>query len=379
MFIVGCSIRKIVKEPKKKSYKKEFTSILEEASKIGINKIYYIPLSGIYEGNRDVINFINEMVDNYHYDYNQLVTLFNNAKLELISLKLVAPKVYYKKYKYLEAPLKKSKSKKRRYSRYGSWDRYKKYFLTKRHIRKGVEFWKKYRDDLERAYQIYGVPPEYILGIMGVETIYGVNTGRHLVFDTLATLAFEKHRRANYFKRELRKFLLMSKREGLNVAKLKGSYAGAIGLGQFMPSNFEHFAVDFNNDGVADLWNPIDAIGSIANYLKINGWRRDEPVAVRAKYRGMRFRKLRTGYKTKYSRKRLRKKYKITPRKAFKYKRYVSLIKLNRYKYDELWITTKNFYVITRYNHSAYYAMAVHKLAQIVKNRYLATQTLASK
>ena len=191
---------------------------------------------------------------------------------------------------------------------------------------------------------------------------------KYPVFDTLCTLAFEKNRRNKFFTRELREYLKMTKREDVDPREIKGSYAGAIGLGQFMPSNFEKLGVDFNNDGKVRISEPVDAIGSIANYFKQSGWKKGVPVATRVSYKGMRFNKHKTGYIHKYSRRYLKDIY---PKdKNFIYNDKVRLIKLERKKYDELWYGTKNFYVITRYNHSSYYAMAVHQLAQKIKQSY---------
>ena len=131
-----------------------------------------------------------------------------------------------------------------------------------------------------------------------------------------------------------------------------------------MPSNYEHYGVDFNKDGRITLQSPDDAIASVANYFKKNGWRKGEPIATRVKYKGTRFNKHKTGYKHTYHRHRLKG---ISPRERWDYKNKVRLIKLNKKKYDELWYGAKNFFVITRYNHSSYYAMAVHQLAQKIK------------
>jgi membrane-bound lytic murein transglycosylase B len=152
----------------------------------------------------------------------------------------------------------------------------------------------------------------------------------------------------------------------INIKNILGSYAGAIGLGQFMPSNYEAYGVDFNKDGKISLLHPLDAIASIANYLKQNGWKKGEVVATRVSYKGTRFNKYKTGYNTKYNRNNLKG---ISPKnKNWHHKGKVRLIKLNKKNYDELWYGAKNFYVITRYNHSAYYAMSIHQLAQAIKN-----------
>jgi membrane-bound lytic murein transglycosylase B len=162
----------------------------------------------------------------------------------------------------------------RRYSKIGRWTRYRNFFLTPRHINGGVNFWRQNVATLNKAYQQYGVPPEYIVGILGVETIYGGNLGKTRVLDSLSTKAFRSGRRQKFFRNELRKFLLMAKSEGLNPTTLMGSSAGAIGLCQFMPSNFKPFGVDFDRSGSCNLWSPKDAIGSVANYFKKHNWRK---------------------------------------------------------------------------------------------------------
>jgi membrane-bound lytic murein transglycosylase B len=151
-----------------------------------------------------------------------------------------------------------------------------------------------------------------------------------------------------------------------------GSTSGALGYGQFMPSSYINFAVDFNRDGKRDLWDAEDAIGSIANYFAQNGWNPSIPkVAVRARYKGNRFKRLKTGYKTKYSLSWLIKKYKIVPRERFSPHGKVSLIKLPRADFDELWLGSPNFRVITTYNHNTYYGMTVFELGEeIARRRY---------
>ena len=140
---------------------------------------------------------------------------------------------------------------------------------------------------LARAEQVYGVPAEIIVAIIGVETSYGGNTGRHRVLDALATLAFDYPKRADFFRKELEHFLVLTRAEGINPLRLKGSYAGAMGLAQFMPSSYRAYAVDFDGDGQRDLWqNPVDAIGSVANYLSKHHWRPGEPITTPAQASG---------------------------------------------------------------------------------------------
>jgi len=310
-----------------------------------------------YNNKREVKNFINMMVKKHHFNKKKLQKLFRDVRFQRVALAIFNPK-------YRKNPKKRPKH----YPKHGSWDRYSKSLLGKTRVEKGVRYMRNYRSIFKPVYRKYGVPPEYITAIIGIESYYGYNRGKFPAFDTLTTLAFEPNRRKKYFKYELKHLLLLSKKEKFNPKNVKSSYAGAIGLGQFMPSSYDLFAVDFNKDGRRSIQTTSDAIASIANYFKKNGWRKGEVVATRVSYKGDRYNKRKTGYKHKYSRNSL---VGITPyNKLWSYNGKVRLIKLDRKNYDELWYGAKNFYVITRYNHSSYYAMAVHQLAQKIKNSY---------
>lgn len=247
----------------------------------------------------------------------------------------------------------------------GSWDRYRRIHMDKDHINLGITFMKKNHKYLEKAYKKYGVSPEYITAIIAIESYFGDNCGKYYVFDQLVHLAFGKHRRKEFYKSQLEDFLRMCFKEQIEPRRVKGSSSGAIGLSQFMPSNYSLFGVDFDGDGKIRLSKPADAIGSIANYFKKNGWRKDEPVAIKSTFKGKRFYHKKIGLKYRYSQKSI----KLKPKGYFNYKREVILIKLSKAWSDEVWFGTDNFYVITRYNHSIYYAMAVHQLAQKIKWR----------
>ncbi len=249
----------------------------------------------------------------------------------------------------------------------GSWSRYRAKFVDPKHVRDGVEFWRRYRLDLQRAQRIYGVPAEYILAILGVETRFGGYVGNHRIIDALTTLAFDYDRRADYFRTELENYLLMAAAEGFDPAEPKGSYAGAMGLGQFMPSSFLNWAVDFNGDGQKNLWHPVDAIGSVANYFKAHGWRPGQPVVTPAQARHQHDPyQLETGYRAKYPLSELRRQG-ITPQAACPCDQPMHVLYLSYRDRHEYWLGHHNFYVITRYNNSSYYAMAVHDLAQSIK------------
>jgi membrane-bound lytic murein transglycosylase B len=304
-----------------------------------------------YNTNKKTIIFIDMMEKTHNYKRSYLEKLFSQVTVQKTPLRIFSKK---KKVKTL--------SEKKHYGVHGSWDRYVKYKITNKRIQQGKLFLKKYYTIFKKVEKKYGIPSEYIAAIIGIESVYGGNVGKYPVFDTLTTLAFEENRRSKFFTKELAKFIRLSYNQKFDPKKTKGSYAGAIGLGQFMPSSYEAYGIDFNKDGKVSLQHPHDTIASIANYLKKNGWKKGEEIATRVSYDGKRFEKYKTGYTTKYHRKEL---MGINPKyKKWNYFDKVSLIKLSKKSYDELWYAAKNFYVITRYNHSAYYAMAVHQLAQ---------------
>ena len=250
----------------------------------------------------------------------------------------------------------------------GAWTRYRKKFITDQRISKGLRFWEQYADDLARAEAAYGVPAEYIVSILGVETHYGGYVGQHKVINALSTLAFDYPRRADFFTDELTHFLAMSRAEGLDPLGPIGSYAGAMGLGQFMPSSFRNYAVDFDGDGRRDLWNPVDAIGSVANYFVGYGWRSGEPVAFTAVARGQAPRLMKADYTSRYTPEKLADSG-VLSSVPLDGHHEVSLLRLSSNDGPEYWIGLHNFYVITRYNHSTYYAMAVHQLAETLRDR----------
>ena len=315
-----------------------------------------------YNTNKEAIKFIDMMVTKHNYKPSYLKKLFSNVTKQDTPLNIVSRKKVKSKKKLSKEAIKKLKEK---YPLHGAWDRYVKYKVTPKRIKQGISFINKYKSTFDKVEKEYGIPAEYIVAIIGIESVYGGNVGKFPVFDTLTTLAFEKNRRNRFFQKELKEFIRLSYKQKFNPKNVMGSYTGAIGLGQFMPSNYEAYGIDFNKDGRVSLQHPQDAIASIANYLKQNGWRRGEHVATRVSYEGNRFKKYRTGYNTKYKRAELEG---IAPKFAsWNYNDKVRLIKLSKASYDELWYAAKNFYVITRYNHSAYYAMSVHQLAQKIK------------
>lgn len=249
------------------------------------------------------------------------------------------------------------------------WRSYRPIFLTEDRIRGGVDFWNKHRAALDTAARQYGVDPSYIVAIIGVETAYGRNFGQYNVLQSLTTLAFDFPPRQDFYRKELEQFLLLTREERINPHRLKGSYAGAMGMSQFISSSYRHYAIDFNNDKQRDLWRASDAIGSVANYLKKHGWKRRGDVAVPASVSGNRYKQY-AETKAKKPRHTLAqfRNAGIKPLGRF-WSNKVSLIELVGTRDTEYWVGGDNFYVITRYNHSPKYAMAVHQLAQAIEAR----------
>jgi membrane-bound lytic murein transglycosylase B len=249
-----------------------------------------------------------------------------------------------------------------------SWEEYRGNFVNPRRIAAGKGFWKTHRRALARAERRYGVPAEYIVAIIGIETFYGRNAGRWRVVDALTTLAFDYPARSPYFRSELEQYLLLSRDTGADVFSVRGSYAGAIGIPQFMPSSTRRFAVDFDGSGAVDLRrSPADAIGSVANFLKEHGWQSGEEVLFEAKLTGEAWRPLADGsVDPKHPLEDLRKAGVEFPQPARA--AHAALVELETpERPSEYRVGLQNFYVLTRYNRSAFYASAVHDLAQELK------------
>ena len=318
-----------------------------------------------YRQNAKTKECMRTLIKKYDFTKKELDALFSNVKVQKSALRAFTPRKQQKRRKDTRTAKQIAKAEKIR-RKYGSWGRYVRLKTNPSRVKQGVNFIRKHQKTFDKVEKKFGVPKEYIAAIIGVETVYGGNVGKYPVFDTLSTLAFEKNRRNKFFTKELIKFIHLSKTEKFNPRNVKGSYAGAIGLGQFMPSNYEAYGVDFNGDGRITLQQADDAIASVANYLKKNGWRTGEVVATRVSYEGNRYYGLKTGYKKTYNRGDL---VGISPKEKWDYKGKVRLIKLKRKNHDELWYGAKNFFVITRYNHSAYYAMSIHQLALKIKKK----------
>lgn len=292
-----------------------------------------------------VENFVQRMVTKHGYDARELHGLFEQTNRQDAVLKAISKPAEYR-----------------------PWFEYRPIFITPERIQAGVNFWRGQAEVLARAAQTYGVPAEIIVAIIGVETFYGRNTGAYRVIDSLATLAFNYPPRAQFFADELENYLLLAREEGVDPRTLTGSYAGAMGFPQFMPSSFRRFAVDFDGDGHRNIWSDrADAIGSVANYLKAHGWEADRPI-VAAALASPEAEKLTTDVVLPerqiddYVASGVRPAAVISDGSA-----PAMLLALDAERGNEYWFGFRNFYAITRYNHSPKYAMAVTQLAEAIK------------
>lgn len=270
-----------------------------------------------------------------------------------------------------------------------AWHEYRAIFLTKARIDKGLAYWDKHGAELDRVSRATGVPPEIILAILGVETLFGEKAGDMLVLDALYTLAFGYPPRAAFFRKELMQFLLLSQEAGFNPLEVKGSYAGAMGASQFISSSYRHYAVDGDGDGRVDLWHThADIFASVANYFVKNGWQAGAPVATQA--RGVvpkRHQKLLLSEKGRVLKEVILPEDKpnhslaslakvgVEPANSLKAppQTLAYLMAFEQPKGHEYWLGFHNFYVITRYNRSPLYAMAVWQLSQELRSQRLLT------
>lgn len=299
--------------------------------------------TGGYAGHPDAQLLIDEMVVEHDFDRDVLEELFAAAERQQSIIDAIS------------RPAEKTKP----------WHEYRQIFLTERREREGLAFIDEHRATLSRAQAETGVPAEIIAAIIGVETYYGRITGSYAVLDALSTLAFDYPPRASFFRGELKAFLLLAREQGLDPLTLKGSYAGAMGYGQFIPSSYRAYAVDFDDDGLADIWNnPVDAIGSVANYFVRHGWRAGDPVVSRAALtfdapEALFSRKLKPeNTVSELAQLGLTTQDELDPETLAK------PLRLQLEDGYEYWLGLHNFYVITRYNHSALYAMSVYQLSQ---------------
>lgn len=248
------------------------------------------------------------------------------------------------------------------------WADYQDIFLTERRTKEGVAFWSEHEESLNRVSASTGVPAEIIVAIIGVETYYGRIMGSYRVIDALSTLAFDYPRRSKFFTKELEVFLELAWASDLSIDTMKGSYAGAMGLGQFMPSSYRAYAKDFDGDEVIDIWgNAGDAIASVANYFVKHGWRSGGPIVVKADFAGGREAAIfDQSLKPVKTIDQLQSEG-LVPQIAVAEDSLATPIAFEGKQGDEYWLGLHNFYVITRYNHSAMYAMAVLQLSEALR------------
>lgn len=245
------------------------------------------------------------------------------------------------------------------------WYKYRNIFIQPARIDQGLDFWKQHEDILLRAEQEFGVPAQIIVAIIGVETKYGANTGNDRVIDALATLAFHYPKRGAFFRSELEQFLLLAREQDLDPLSLKGSYAGAMGLPQFIPSSFRNYAIDYDGDGRIDIWNnPADAIGSVANYFRQHGWEQGQKVVVSGNIKGDAYTKVLSDSLKPDIEVETLAQYGIELVEPVTPGAQLKVLSLEAAAGREIWLCLNNFYVITRYNHSALYAMAVYQLSE---------------
>jgi membrane-bound lytic murein transglycosylase B len=296
----------------------------------------------------EVRQFIDAMVEKHGYDRDALVTALQDAESQEGIITAI------------------SRPAEKRLA----WHEYRNIFLTEERISAGVDFWRQHKEDLRRISEETGVSCEILVGIIGVETYFGKITGRYRVLDALATLAFDYPPRSRFFMRELEEFLLLVREEGMDAADATGSYAGAMGAPQFMPSSFRAYAVDSNADGKRDIWSDWqDVIGSVANYFVAHGWNKDTLVVTQAilgdSWKGEVPENSLTPSETVDS----------LSRKGVMFSASLpgdhksQLLTLEGEDGDEHWVGFHNFFVITRYNRSVMYALAVHQLGQEIASK----------
>lgn len=295
----------------------------------------------------ELASLIEKMVREYQFSEDELVDLFKQVEIR--------PQILEAMERPKEAV---------------PWFEYKKQFVTADSARRGARFWERNSATLARAGQEYGVAPEIIVAIIGIETQYGRNLGRFSVLNALTTLALEFAPRREYFRGELIQYLLLARDLKLDPLRVQGSYAGAMGMAQFMPSSYRSYAVDFDGDQQRNLSGEDDAIGSIAYYLKQHGWKSGEPVVDEVVIEGARYQEMEsTDIKPAVSVKQL-KKYGVVPTSRVDQRRLAALIGLQEEAGPLYRLGYHNFYIISRYNRSTNYAMAVYELGCLIRSYY---------
>jgi membrane-bound lytic murein transglycosylase B len=309
-------------------------------------------LAAPFSQRQDVREFIAEMAGKHGFDAGELKHQFSQVKPRSRIVRAMTGQ-------FVKAP---------------DWQDYRGNFVNPRSVARGMEFWEEHAATLARASQTYGVPEEIIVSILNVETRFGKFPMPYRALDSLSTLAFNYPRRAAFFRGELEDYLLLMREEKYNPLAVKGSFAGALGIPQFMPSNYRKYAVDFDGDGKRNLLNSAaDAIGSVANYLKSHGWAADEPVAMRAWQRGEAIpAELATGGLKPERPVEEWLARQIEPDRPLPPSALAALFAVESGTQQEYWLGLNNFYVISRYNRSLFYALAVHQLGEEIRAARLA-------
>lgn len=304
------------------------------------------PIPYDFLAKKEVQNFINMMVKKHHFKRSYMTSVLKNAKLDRDTLDR-----YTGRYKVGTTN--------------GSWERYKAHVLDSVSLKKAKKFKKKYYKTLLRASKEYGVDMDYMVGFIGVESKFGEYSGDYRVLDALATLAFHKNRMKKFFKSEFKHLFLMAREQGYDITKLQGSFAGAVGMVQQVPSVFRKYGMDYNRDGVKDPWSLEDSIGIIARFMHKNGWRKDALVAVPTEFKGKRYKGFKTSHRRTLPLTTIL-KHGIKPLKRFNESK-AFLLRNRNTTHDDIWLGAHNFKVLTRYNNSTSYGMAIHLIAQAVK------------
>ena len=304
------------------------------------------PVSYNFLEKKEVKSFINTMVHTYHFKRSYITSVLQHAKLDRDTLAR-----YSGKFK--------------RNSTIGTWERFKLHVVNEETFNEARDFKRKYYKTLKRAENKYKVDMNYIVGFLGVESHFGNYMGDYNVLDALTTLAFHPNRMKKLFKSEIKHLFLFAREKGYDITKLEGSFAGAIGCVQQLPSIARKFNHDFDGDG-ASVWDIDDCIGSIAKFMHHNKWHNGRVVAVPTNFKGKRFKKLKTSHRRTLSTKSIRHKG-IKPLKPFNEPR-AYLLKLRNKTHDDIWMAGKNFRVLTKYNNATTYGMAIHLIAEEVKD-----------
>ncbi len=297
-------------------------------------------------------SFINKMVKDHGFNKNELLIIF--SKINLAFADKTKKKVS-------------NQTKRKRMT----WDKYKTLFITEKRINDGLQFWQDNLSTIKRAETTYNVPSEIIVAILGIETNYGTKKGTHPTLETLAKRSFGNYRRKKFYQKELEAFLLMSRQHAIPPLSVHGSYAGAMGYPQFIASSIQHYAVDFDQDGKIDLFsNPIDAIGSIANYFDKHQWHDNGEIArpISLNTQHLKYAKKSTNKPKKNAQYWRNKGFNIDSDIADKTK--LAFIQLPQEEKNETWLTFWNFYVLTRYNHDNRYAMTAYQLSAQLSQRF---------